>query len=77
MGAGWLADFMLFWLGVLLALLVGGEYWWLVIILVGAHISFLLGYGWLTRYFLTGTFGLRCCNFFLFIFFMLGFVAGY
>ena len=48
MGAGWLADLMLPWLGVLLASLVGGEYWWLVIIPVGAHISFSLGYGWPT-----------------------------
>lgn len=43
MGAGWLADLMLPWLGVLLASLVGGEYWWLVIIPVGAHISFRWG----------------------------------
>ncbi len=37
MGAGWLADLMLPWLGVLLASLVGGEYWWLVIIPVGGN----------------------------------------
>ncbi|ELH6242152.1 PstS family phosphate ABC transporter substrate-binding protein, partial [Escherichia coli] len=77
MGAGWLADLMLPWLGVLLASLVGGEYWWLVIIPVGAHISFSLGYGWPTRYPLTGTSGLRCRNSLLFILLMLGFVAGY
>lgn len=77
MGVGWLVDFMFFWLGVLLVLLVGGEYWWLVIIFVGVYISFLLGYGWLIRYFLMGMFGLCCCNFFLFIFFMFGFVVGY
>ena len=68
MGAGWLADLMLPWLGVLLASLVGGEYWWLVIIPVGAHISFSLGYGWPTRYPLTGTSGyvaviLSCLSF--------------
>ena len=50
MGSGWLADLMLPWLGVLLVTLVGGEYWWMVIIPVGAHISFSLGYAWPTRH---------------------------
>ena len=77
MGSGWLADFMLPWLGVLLVTLVGGEYWWMVIIPVGAHISFSLGYAWPTRHPLTGTFGLRCRNSLLFILLLLGFVAGY
>ena len=62
MGAGWLANLMLPWLGVFLVSLVGGEYWWMVIIPVGAHISFSLGYAWPTRYPLTGTSGLRCRN---------------
>ncbi|WP_370612651.1 hypothetical protein [Escherichia coli] len=77
MGDGWLANLMLPWLGVFLVSLVGGEYWWIVIIPVGAHISFSLGYGWPTRHFLTGTSGLRCRNSLLFILLMLGFVAGY
>lgn len=42
MGSGWLADLMLR-LGVLLVSVVGGEYWWIVIIPVGAHISFRWG----------------------------------
>ncbi|ELV1420477.1 phosphate ABC transporter substrate-binding protein, partial [Escherichia coli] len=77
MGDGWLANLMLPWLGVFLVSLVGGEYWWIVIIPVGAHISFSLGYGWPTRHLLTGTSGLRCRNSLLFILLMLGFVAGY
>lgn len=77
MGSGWLADLMLPWLGVLLVSVVGGEYWWIVIIPVGAHISFSLGYGRPTRHPLTGTSGLRCRNSLLFILLMLGFVAGY
>ncbi len=77
MGSGWLANLMLPWLGVLLVSLVGGEYWWVVIIPVGAHISFSLGYAWPTRYPLTGTFGLRCRNSLLFILLLLGGVAGY
>lgn len=39
--------------------------------------QFSLGYGWPTRYPLTGTSGLRCRNSLLFILLMLGFVAGY
>lgn len=72
-----MADFMLPWLGVLLVSLVGGEYWWIVIIPVGTHISFSLGYGWLTRHPLTGTSGLRCRNLLLFLLLLLGIVAGY
>ena len=72
-----MANLMLPWLGVLLVSLVGGEYWWIVIIPVGAHISFSLGYGWPTRHPLTGTSGLRCRNSLLFILLLLGFVAGY
>ena len=77
MVSGWLADLMLPWLGVLLVSLVGGEYWWIVIIPVGTHISFSLGYGWPTRHPLTGTSGLRCRNLLLFILLLLGIVAGY
>lgn len=77
MGAGWLANLMLPWLGVFLVSLVGGEYWWMVIIPVGAHISFSLGYAWPTRYPLSGTSGLRCRNLLLFLLLLLGIVAGY
>ena len=77
MGAGWLANLMLPWLGVFLVSLVGGEYWWMVIIPVGAHISFSLGYAWPTRYLLSGTSGLRCRNLLLFLLLLLGIVAGY
>lgn len=65
------------WLGVFTVSFVGGEYWWIVIIPVGAHISFSLGYGWPTRHPLTGTSGLRCRNLLLFILLLLGIVAGY
>lgn len=54
--------------GRFLVSLVGGEYWWMVIIPVGAHISFSLGYAWPTRYPLSGTSGLRCRNLLLFYF---------
>ncbi|EHB7662837.1 PstS family phosphate ABC transporter substrate-binding protein [Escherichia coli] len=77
MGSGWLADLMLPWLGVLLVSLVGGEYWWIVIIPVGAHISFSLGYAWPTRHPLTGSHGLCCRNSLLFIVLLLVIVAGY
>ncbi|MEN1396165.1 hypothetical protein, partial [Pseudomonas aeruginosa] len=40
MGSGWLANLMLSWQGVLLLSLISGDYWWIVIIPVGAHISF-------------------------------------
>ncbi|EKD4630686.1 PstS family phosphate ABC transporter substrate-binding protein [Escherichia coli] len=77
MGSGWLANLMLSWQGVLLLSLISGDYWWIVIIPVGAHISFSLGYGWPTRHPLTGTSGLRCRNLLLFLLLLLGFVAGY
>lgn len=77
MGAGWLANLMLPWQGVLLLSLISGDYWWIVIIPVGAHISFSLGYAWPVRYPLTGTSGLRCRNLLLFILLLLGIVAGY
>lgn len=63
--------------GRFLVSLVGGEYWWMVIIPVGAHISFSLGYAWPTRYPLSGTSGLRCRNLLLFLLLLLGIVAGY
>ncbi len=72
-----MANLMLPWLGVFTVSFVGGEYWWIVIIPVGAHISFSLGYGWLTRHPLTGTSGLRCRNLLLFILLLLDIVAGY
>lgn len=77
MGSGWLANLMLSWQGVLLLSLISGDYWWIVIIPVGTHISFSLGYGWPTRHPLTGTSGLRCRNLLLFLLLLLGFVAGY
>ncbi|WP_149452191.1 PstS family phosphate ABC transporter substrate-binding protein [Escherichia albertii] len=77
MGADWLANLMLPWQGVLLLSLISGDYWWIVIIPVGAHISFSLGYAWPVRYPLTGTSGLRCRNLLLFILLLLGIVAGY
>lgn len=77
MGSGWLANLMLSRQGVLLLSLISGDYWWIVIIPVGAHISFSLGYGWPTRHPLTGTSGLRCRNLLLFLLLLLGFVAGY
>ncbi|NYY76453.1 hypothetical protein DMI62_01470 [Escherichia coli] len=40
MGSGWLANLMLSSQGVLLLSLISGDYWWIVIIPVGAHISF-------------------------------------
>lgn len=40
MGAGWLANLMLPLVGRFTVSFVGGEYWWIVIIPVGAHISF-------------------------------------
>lgn len=77
MASGWLPCLMLPWQGILLLSLISGEYWWIVIIPVGAYISFSLGDAWPTRYPLTGTPELRCRNVLLFIILLLAIVAGY